>query len=63
MLHYCITLSDVDTALHNILHFGKMSNLLVEDGHLVVVLLVPVLVALGVAIAGDVMANITIVNN
>ena len=34
-----------------------------EGAHLMVVPLVPVLVALGVAIAGDGMANIPIVNN
>ena len=50
------------TVLHNILHLGKISSLPVEGAHmLLLVLLVPVLVALGVA--GDGMANIPIVNN
>ena len=53
----------IDTVLHNILHLRKIINLPVEGAHLVVVLLVPVLVALGAAIVGDVMANIPIVNN
>ena len=52
-----------DTVLHNVLHLGKISNLPVEGAHLVVVLLVPVLVALGVSITGDGTANIPIVNN
>ena len=53
----------IDTVLHNILHLCKIINLPVEGAHLVVVLLVPVLVALGVAVVGGGMANIPIVNN
>ena len=59
----CIGCYTFDTVLHNVLHLGKISNLPVEGAHLVVVLLVPVLVALGVPITGDGTANIPIVNN